>query len=168
VWALRNALLVALACLCLAAAVSDAFRLNPQTTNRGGGGGGGELLRTSYRGRHRGLRMAAGKGQGHDDLASDFCLTVLGGESDRRCAMPWIRIDRCLRVNTTHITFRSIHASPHPQTDLHLDRKDMELHEEGRQHVKDRTAEIAQSLSPNAQVASRWVPAIFDLIHRIV
>ncbi len=117
-WALRNALLVALACLCLAAAVSDAFRLNPQTTNRGGGGGGGELLRTSYRGRHRGLRMAAGKGQGQDDLASDFCLTVLGGESDRRCAMPWIRIDRCLRVYTTHVTYRSIHASPPPPNRL--------------------------------------------------
>jgi hypothetical protein len=28
----------------------------------------------------------------------------------------------------------------------------MELHEEGRQHVIDRMAEIGQSLSPNAQV----------------
>lgn len=36
--------------------------------------------------------------------------------------------------------------------DLHLDRKDMELHEEGRQHVIDRMAEIGATLSPTAQV----------------
>lgn len=78
----------------------DAFRL-PQRQGRGSGA----------RGPRRALRMAAGKGQ---DLASDFCLTVLG--------------------------------------DLHLDRKDMELHEEGRQHVIDRMAEIGATLSPTAQV----------------
>lgn len=50
-------------------------------------------------------------------------------------------------------SFSPHNATSHQSiTDLHLDRKDMDLHNEGRQHVMDRMAEIGQTLSPNAQV----------------
>lgn len=44
------------------------------------------------------------------------------------------------------------------EPDLHLDRNDMDLHNEGRQHVIDRMGEIGQTLSPTAQVRMyMWV-----------
>ena len=33
----------------------------------------------------------------------------------------------------------------------------MDLHEQGRQHVIDRMADVGGTLSPNAQVRSGWV-----------